>query len=470
MAQIITYSLDSYGRLVHIDSVQNGLKCYCKCPNCSRPMVAKNGGLDRVHHFAHADGHECTGAYETTMHLLAKEILMEEKRVMLPVAESPSDLSGMVMLHDVKKEPYDTLIDIKPDVEGVLDNGERLLVEFLVSHKVDDRKRGIIYKNNLKCIEIDLNSQPMDRVTLTEFITSSTDDREWIKADKKVPLYVDVVSEETIRNPYFDRIRNRLIFLFEHRDLVIRPKASLMPTGDPRIDKCKSFRLRGELHYDKCDVDGKYNGTRYDLLLSRSTEPESNKGYIAICIRGRGRDKGYTCPPRLRIIDIIIGQTNPAFAGTEMAPELMFKHVGIDRRNGNVKIQYWGFTDKQARPVLLDTDMLHDLLRQAQESNTRESTYDLSSSEKDKGHKLLRMLEAVHKTDIHRNEKATETIFVISGKCNVLLYEEIKNGFTEYQSEAVGPNEDVKGIQIPKGTWHSIEAVVPSIILELKGE
>ncbi len=44
-----------------------------------------------------------------------------------------------------------------------MDNGERLLIEFHVSRKVQGTKKDAIVKNNLKRIEIDLNCLVLNR-------------------------------------------------------------------------------------------------------------------------------------------------------------------------------------------------------------------------------------------------------------------------------------------------------------------
>ena len=137
-------------------------KCGCHCPHCNAPLYAKNTGQIREHHFAHAHGLECEGAYESSLHLLAKEVLQETGRIMLPQSISSTFPSGLVRIHNVEVEKWDERYGFRPDVEGVMDNGERLLIEFLVSHKVDGKKRQIIVDNNLKCIEIDINYQALD--------------------------------------------------------------------------------------------------------------------------------------------------------------------------------------------------------------------------------------------------------------------------------------------------------------------
>ena len=89
---ILTYALDAHGKMVYIEDVSNGLACKCRCPQCQEPLIAKNGGEIREHHFAHVSGNECEGAYETAFHLLAKEIISQEKSVMVPQGKNNSFL------------------------------------------------------------------------------------------------------------------------------------------------------------------------------------------------------------------------------------------------------------------------------------------------------------------------------------------------------------------------------------------
>lgn len=72
-ALLLSYAIDTNGNLVHIDNVANGKKCGCFCPACQEPLVAKNGGKKKIHHFAHFSDINCEFAYETMLHLLAKE-------------------------------------------------------------------------------------------------------------------------------------------------------------------------------------------------------------------------------------------------------------------------------------------------------------------------------------------------------------------------------------------------------------
>ena len=72
----LTYALNAEGKLVHVDSVPNGKACGCICTYCGKPLQAKQGAK-RKHHFSHLSGTECEGAYESMLHLLAKEKIQE---------------------------------------------------------------------------------------------------------------------------------------------------------------------------------------------------------------------------------------------------------------------------------------------------------------------------------------------------------------------------------------------------------
>ena len=72
-AHMLTYAIANDGRFLNVDDVKTGQECCCFCPACKEPLVAKNKGMVRVHHFAHQSGTECDLAYESMLHLLAKE-------------------------------------------------------------------------------------------------------------------------------------------------------------------------------------------------------------------------------------------------------------------------------------------------------------------------------------------------------------------------------------------------------------
>jgi competence CoiA-like predicted nuclease len=59
------------GRLIHISEAKNGADCGCICPECRKPLVARQGN-EYAHCFAHESDSDCHGALETTLHMNAK--------------------------------------------------------------------------------------------------------------------------------------------------------------------------------------------------------------------------------------------------------------------------------------------------------------------------------------------------------------------------------------------------------------
>ncbi|MBO7563085.1 MAG: hypothetical protein J6T04_09425 [Bacteroidales bacterium] len=300
MSAFLTYALDEKEELVYIEDVANGLKCRCHCPNpkCRGTLNAKNAGNIRNHHFAHANGHECKGAFESQLHLLAKEILQETGQIMLPSSDNEGFPSGLVKIHSIEVEKYDKCYDIKPDVEGVMENGERLLIEFRVSHRVTDNKRKTIINNNLKCIEIDINYQSLFKPDLKEFLVGSSRGRKWIVYEPSLPKEEgDTYSYPNRRNPLYNEVRDALKEIFDRGTLIIHPFYKVLARKDD------SFDLR-KYNYDVCEAESDYKGFKSDLLIYRSQQKD--KGHISINIRGRKRSKSFEYPLGLRIIDVIV--------------------------------------------------------------------------------------------------------------------------------------------------------------------
>lgn len=85
----ILYGRDSSGALRFIDDVDNGEACGCFCPDpsCGQPLVAKNGGTSRIHHFAHKRG-SCSWSAEYAISEVACELAAELGQVGFPALSS----------------------------------------------------------------------------------------------------------------------------------------------------------------------------------------------------------------------------------------------------------------------------------------------------------------------------------------------------------------------------------------------
>lgn len=173
----LTYALSTEGKLVHISSVPNGEACGCTCPGCGSKLVAKNKGQHNQHHFAHIGGSDCVGAVESALHLMAKRILSEHKKIMLP--KYPSTVAGVRKFQKIEVESYNKELTLSPDCIGYSDE-QLLWVEFKRSHEVDTDKATKIKSAKIECVEIDINACPLDPLKMKEFLEESSENRQWI--------------------------------------------------------------------------------------------------------------------------------------------------------------------------------------------------------------------------------------------------------------------------------------------------
>lgn len=301
MEPLLNYALDENGVPIHVDNVPNGKACGCHCPCCEKPLSARQG-QKRQHHFAHIGDYNCKGAYETMLHILAKKVLSEAGQIMLPSNAQAGFPVGLVKLYDVHCEQWDEQYHIRPDVEAITEDGERLLIEFLVSHKVDGRKRQVIIDNNLKCIELNLNYQLLDENELREFLTNSHEDREWVEPVKNKLNYTKS-SGPYSRNPIYGQIRDMLKDIYNEETIRFHPYQS--SKNQCVIDNNEMVLDLKEMGYDVCNVHYSFRGLRHGLLFSKSTE-DTKKHTISVNIRGRRRRQGFKAPKGMLIIDIVL--------------------------------------------------------------------------------------------------------------------------------------------------------------------
>ncbi len=184
--QKMTYALKD-GELIDISSVDRGLKCGCVCPSCNQPLIAKKGEK-MVQHFAHKSTDECEYGYETSLHLLAKEIISKSKKFTIP--------SVYVEFHSYKEKEYISQskeitvdrIELEKSFGGIIPDiviycGEKkFFVEIFVTHKIDEEKLNKIKSAGISTIEIDLSK--MDReITdneLSEMLLKDSKEKRWI--------------------------------------------------------------------------------------------------------------------------------------------------------------------------------------------------------------------------------------------------------------------------------------------------
>lgn len=341
MPSQITYALGVDGKLVHVNSVPNGIECGCICPHCKEPVLAKNGGKVREHHFAHRSDVECKGAYETTLHMLAKEILHEEKKIMLPYSLH-RHMTGLGVLHDVRLEESDPIYGFVPDAEGILEDGRRLLIEFFVTHRIGEKKKKTIRDNHLLCVEIDLNSQPLDKEELTRFLVESPKNRDWVWIENVVQNSPDDYKPELVQ--YSWNLYKRIVQLFNEGTIVITPERQGYCGFDWRDEGFAERDLRHDCKYDTL-LTTKWNAyTAPDVILHRSSDNDSTND-ITIRIIGADFPRDTSKKVENRCVRV-------TFHDISVPVTDAFPTEQIDYCHKSISIDYYGFNVKKHASAL----------------------------------------------------------------------------------------------------------------------
>ncbi|WP_169338376.1 competence protein CoiA family protein [Psychroserpens burtonensis] len=217
MKSNLTYAVHN-DKLVHISKVISGLACNCKCPNpnCNGKLIARKGNI-KSHHFAHYNMEDCGGALESALHLLAKEIISEEKVFKIP------ELYYYNKKRKIGKVFFEALVievdnvelevlqdDFKPDI--VLQcRKTKLFVEIAVTHFVDEKKLKKIENLGISLIEIDLSEfKLIDNITkniLRDILINKTEYKRWIYNSKEALLAEKFLEEYDLNQKIKNRIK-----------------------------------------------------------------------------------------------------------------------------------------------------------------------------------------------------------------------------------------------------------------------
>ncbi len=151
MASKLIRAKNASGHIVHIDKVENGLKCNCMCPVCNTTLIARQGEV-RDNHFAHSNGKECITAPETALHLLAKEIIRENVKLKLDKNKEFEYEST-----ELEKKIQNFRVDAY-----VKNENSDLIIEIFVTHSLENDKIKELKKDKTPILEINLSELPYD--------------------------------------------------------------------------------------------------------------------------------------------------------------------------------------------------------------------------------------------------------------------------------------------------------------------
>lgn len=132
------------GKLYEPSQVQRGKACDCICPSCNKPLVSKQGSINKDH-FSHAVNNSCQTGRETAIHLAAKQIIFETKNVYLPSIEieGSSIRYGVVFFDKIILEKAIPSLPVIPDITATLsrkNDAKNLYIEIAVTHFSEEKK------------------------------------------------------------------------------------------------------------------------------------------------------------------------------------------------------------------------------------------------------------------------------------------------------------------------------------------
>lgn len=81
---------------------------------------------------------------------------------------------------------------------------------------------------------------------------------------------------------------------------------------------------------------------------------------------------------------------------------------------------------------------------------------------------MLNALAVGTDVPIHRHEDTVETVICLCGRPEEIIYERDREAFKEVSRYLLCPYEGRYGMQVPMGTWHTINVLEPSVIFEAK--
>ena len=111
-------------------------------------------------------------------------------------------------------------------------------------------------------------------------------------------------------------------------------------------------------------------------------------------------------------------------------------------------------------------ELLDDLSSKAAESPRLRTNLDLRNNEDDTSQRMLNALQMGTVVPVHRHRQSSETLIVIRGSIKETYFDENGNVIETIEVNANGP---IYGINIPKGQWHTLEALEPdTVIIETK--
>jgi len=136
----------------------------------------------------------------------------------------------------------------------------------------------------------------------------------------------------------------------------------------------------------------------------------------------------------------------------QVREELLYLFLGTD-------------TSLLGKHTVIDNKLLDMLQTQAHDSARLRINYDLRNSEDDASQRMLNVFWPGSKTEVHRHKDTNETIMMVRGKIDLVLYDD--SGI-EIERIHMGGDSGIYGVNITKGAWHTVEVFELAFVLTAK--
>lgn len=113
----------------------------------------------------------------------------------------------------------------------------------------------------------------------------------------------------------------------------------------------------------------------------------------------------------------------------------------------------------------INKELLEKLFDQARHNPRLRQNFDLRTSADDNSQRMLNALLPGTDVPIHRHPQSTETVVVLCGKLVEVIYDD---GGRDVERISLDPLAGEFGCVVPKGAWHTVEVLEPSVIFEAK--
>ena len=114
---------------------------------------------------------------------------------------------------------------------------------------------------------------------------------------------------------------------------------------------------------------------------------------------------------------------------------------------------------------IINEKLINKVTDEARKSPRLRMNYNFHKSLSEKCHRFLNALEPGTQIAVHHHPNKDETFVILKGKVRVSIYNDEGDVI---QSCIISQEEGNYGVNIPMNTWHGVECLEPSILLECK--